>query len=68
MNLQRFFSFVLQSNIERRSSAPFGQQQIAAILDRDLGDLRKSLQQPRQRNFQPDMIVRHIEMTRRGLP
>ena len=28
----------------------------------DLRHFGKSLQQPRQRHFQPDMIVRHIEM------
>ena len=45
-----------------------GQQQITAIADRDLRDLGKSLQQPRQRHFQPHMIVGDIEMARRRLP
>jgi hypothetical protein len=55
-------ALVLQGNIDGYSSAPFGQQQIASSPDRDLRYLRKSLQQPGQRDFEPDMIVRHIEM------
>src|SRR3984885_582987 len=49
-------------------STPLGQQQMAAVLDRDLRDLGKSLQQPWQCDLQPDMIVRNIEMTGRPLP
>jgi len=41
---------------------------LAAIPDRGLGDLGESLQQPGQRDFDPDMILGHIEMTRRRLP
>jgi len=55
-------ALVLQSNIEWCWSAPFGQQQIASIPDRDLRHLSKSLQQPGQCNFEPNMIVLHIEM------
>ena len=47
--------------------APFTEQQIAAIPDRHLGCLGKALQQPRQRDFQPDMIVGDIHMTGRCL-
>ena len=50
------------------SSAPFGQQQISPIPDGGLGDFGKSLQQPGQRDFHPDMIIRHIEMARCCLP
>jgi hypothetical protein len=56
----------VQSNISL-ISASLGQQQIATIPDRDLRDFGKSLQQPRQCHFQPDMIVRDIEMTGRRL-
>src|SRR5712691_13160139 len=50
------------------SLAALGQQQIAPILDRGLGGLCKSLQQPGQRHFHPDMVIRHIDTTRRYLP
>lgn len=33
------------------------------MLDRRLGSLCKALQQPRQGNFQPHMIVCHIDLT-----
>src|SRR6202451_3081975 len=49
-------------------SAPFAQQALASIPDRALGGFGKSLQQPGQHDFQPDMIVRDIEMARRRLP
>jgi hypothetical protein len=55
-------ALVLQSNIDGCWSAPFGQQQTASIPDRDLRHLRESLQQPGQCDFEPDMIVLHIEM------
>src|ERR1700683_3709707 len=48
-------------------SASFAQQALAAIPDRGLGCFGKSLQQPGQHDFQPDMIVRDIEMARRRL-
>src|SRR6202035_2534865 len=51
-----------------KDSTPLGQQQMAAVLDRNLRDLGKSLQQPWQCDLQPDMIVRNIEMTGRPLP
>ena len=35
--------------------------------DGSLGHLRKTLQQPRQCHFQPDMIVCHIDLTVSGL-
>ena len=54
---------LLRSNIDDCRSAPFGQQQVAAIPDRDLSYLGKSLQQPWQCHFEPDVIVRYIEMT-----
>src|SRR5271156_2931738 len=54
---QVFYSLVLRSNTGQPWSALLAQQQMAAISDRELGGLRKSLQQPRQRHFQPDMIV-----------
>ena len=54
---------LLRSNIDDCRSAPFGQQQVAAIPDRDLRHFGKSLQQPRQCHFEPDVIVRDIEMT-----
>jgi hypothetical protein len=44
------------------------EQQITAIPDRNLRDFGKSLQQPGQCHFEPDMIIRDIEMTRRRLP
>ena len=50
------------------ASSAFGQQQIAPIPDRGLRYFGESLQQPGQRHFHPDMIVRDIEMTRRRLP
>src|SRR5487761_2665716 len=49
-------------------SAPLGQQQMAPVPDRDLCGFGKSLQQPGQSHFQPDMVVRHVEMTRCRLP
>src|ERR1700683_5089349 len=48
-------------------SAPFAQQALASISDRGLGRFGKSLQQPGQHAFQPDMIARDIEMARRRL-
>ena len=36
--------------------------------DRGLRDFGKALQQPRQRDFQADMIVGNIEMAGRRLP
>jgi hypothetical protein len=53
---------IMRCNISCDSSAPFGQQQLAAIADRDLRCFRKSLQQPWQRDFDPDMIIGDIEM------
>jgi hypothetical protein len=44
-------------------SASLREQQIPAIPDRDLSDFGKSLQQPGQRHFEPDVIIRDIEMT-----
>jgi hypothetical protein len=62
---------VLQSNILARgfaiTLAAFGQQQRAAILDRDLSYFGKALQQPGQRDLQPDVIFRNIEMAGRRL-
>jgi hypothetical protein len=58
----------MQSKIKGCRSAALGQQQVAPIPDRDLRDFGKSLQQPGQCHFQPDMIVGHVEMTRRRLP
>jgi hypothetical protein len=52
---------LLRSNIERWSAA-FGEQQMAAIPDRDLRYFGKSLQQPGQRDFQPDVIVGDVDM------
>jgi hypothetical protein len=51
--------------LQRRIGAElvaFGQQQIAAIPDSCLSDLGKSLQQPRQRHLQPDVVILHVEM------
>ena len=50
------------------ASTALGEQQVTAIADRDLRDLGKSLQQPRQRHFQPHVIVGDIDMARRRLP
>jgi hypothetical protein len=58
---------LLHSNTDHGPSAFLGQQQMAPIPDRGLGDLGKSLQQQRQRHLDPDMIIRHIDMTRRQL-
>jgi Protein of unknown function (DUF3309) len=41
---------------------------MAPIPDRDLCRFGESLQQPGQCHFQPDMVVRHIEVTRCRLP
>jgi hypothetical protein len=49
-------------------SASLSQQQTAAIPDRHLRCFGKTLQQPRQRDFQPGMILRDIQMTGRCLP
>jgi hypothetical protein len=49
-------------------SVSLRQQQIATIPDRDLRRIGETLQQPRQRNFQPGMILRDIHMTNRCLP
>jgi len=38
------------------------------MFDRRLRDFRKSPQQPRQHDFDPDMIVGNIEMARGRLP
>jgi hypothetical protein len=54
--------------VYRRYSAPLGQQQIATVSNRHLRHFGKTLQQPRQRNFQPGMILGDIEMTGRRLP
>jgi hypothetical protein len=46
----------------------FREKQTATIPDRHLGCLGETLQQPRQCDFQPGMILRDIEMTGRCLP
>jgi NAD(P)-dependent dehydrogenase (short-subunit alcohol dehydrogenase family) len=48
--------------------ASLSQQQTATISDRHLRHFGKTKQKPRQRDFQPGMILRDIEMTRRCLP
>jgi len=53
---------IMRCNISCDSSAPPGQQQLAAIANSDLRCFRESLQQPWQRDFEPDMIIRDIEM------
>jgi hypothetical protein len=55
-------SSLLQGNIAGFLAA-FREQQIAAFPDRDLSYFGKSLQQPWQRHFKLDMILRDIEMT-----
>src|SRR4051794_40267780 len=60
------FSQLCCQAISRDASA-FGEQQVPAILDRCLSNFGKSLQQPRQRDFQPNMIVRDIDMACRCL-
>jgi hypothetical protein len=65
--LRSNMALLLQGNINERSSAFFGQQQVAAIPDRDLRGLGKFLQQPGQRHFQPDMIFRDVKMARSRL-
>lgn len=55
----RFFDVAMRY---RNASSFLVQQQIAALPDRHLRRLGKPLQQPGQRHFQPDMIVRDIEM------
>ncbi len=54
---------MLHSNMDHALTAALGEQQVAPILDRGLGGLRKSLQQPGQRHFHPHMIVRDIDQT-----
>jgi hypothetical protein len=58
----------MQRNINRDCSASPGQEQVATILDRGLRCLGKSLQQPRQYDFEPNMIVGDVEMARGRLP
>jgi hypothetical protein len=41
---------------------------MAALFNGSLSDFGESLQQPGQRDFQPDMIFRDIEMAGRRLP
>jgi hypothetical protein len=57
---------LLQSSILARFAdtlVALRQQQIAAIFDCDLGYFGKALQQPGQRDLQPDVIFRNVEMT-----
>src|ERR1700730_3016304 len=50
------------------ASATLGQQEIAAVPNRGLRHFGKALQQPRQCDFDANMIVGDIEMTGRRLP
>ena len=56
-------ALMLRCDIQRFVLTLLAQQQIAASPDRDLRHFGKSLQQPGQGHFQPDVIIRHIEVT-----
>jgi hypothetical protein len=48
--------------------APLPKKHIASMADRRLGCFGKALQQPWQRDFQPGVILRDIQVTGRCLP
>src|SRR5689334_6945345 len=50
------------------SGSLLGQQFGTAIADRELGHLRKALQQPGQHHLQADMVVGDVDMAGGGLP
>src|SRR5205085_7347394 len=50
------------------TSIALGQQQLATVLDRNLSHLGEALQQPRQHDLEPDVIVGHVKMTCSDLP